>query len=258
MYNNENITAQQLCEGLAFCLFIGLSKSNKSRTFLLFIASLFVIPIAATLSRTGFALMLIQFAIFSYARLKMKGVITTAMIAVAVSAIGLVPSLGIITNSKIIDSLAERSAETAEDIRFQLWEISWEIAQENILTGVGFGNYVSDVYRYRIGEKANLGFDGFGSPHNSFIDLIWIGGIWLVLIYTFILLRALYGGIKLIKATDMDLRMMGALIISLAMGVILFSMTAQAATDKRTWLIFAIMYLWIEEGKQRQQLLGSK
>ncbi|MBK8563718.1 MAG: hypothetical protein IPN76_10345 [Saprospiraceae bacterium] len=48
MNNNENIIAHQLCEGLAFCLYIAFAKAQKMKLFLLFIAFLFLIPISAT------------------------------------------------------------------------------------------------------------------------------------------------------------------------------------------------------------------
>ncbi|MBK8563717.1 MAG: O-antigen ligase family protein [Saprospiraceae bacterium] len=195
--------------------------------------------------------MFLILSIFAFAKLKTKGLLMTLFLGVIISIVGLLPSLSFLTGSRLFESFVERSVDTSEDIRFQLWEVSWAIARENILTGIGFGNYVSDVYRYRIGENANLGFEGFGSPHNSFIDLIWIGGIWLVIIYSIILAKGLAGGIKLLRNSDMDIRAIGALVTSLITGIFLFSFTGQSATDKRTWIMLAICYLWIEEGKQR-------
>jgi O-antigen ligase len=254
MYNNENIIAQQLCEGLAFCVFVAFSKIRESRWIYLLISSLFIVPITATISRTGIALMIITIFIFAYSKLKLKGLIVSSTLLMIAFLFGLIPKISFITNNQIFQSFLERTIEANEDIRFKLWEVSWNIAKENILTGIGFGNYESEVYRYRIGENANLGFQGFGSPHNSFIDLLWIGGIWLVAVYIFIIYRAVKSGLKFIKSSNNDIRNIGALILSLITGVILFSMTGQAATDKRTWFIIAICYLWMNEADKRSQL----
>ncbi|MBK8563716.1 MAG: O-antigen ligase family protein [Saprospiraceae bacterium] len=253
MYNNENIIAHQLCEGLAFCLFTAFSKI-KLRWLFLVASLLYLIPIVSTISRTGIAIMLITILIFSYSRLQLKGLLIALSCALLVSVAGLVPNLSFLSGNKLYLSFLERSSETTEDIRFQLWRVGWNIAKENILTGVGFGNYESDSYRYRIGELANLGFDGYGSPHNSFIDLIWIGGIWLVSTYIVILYWAIQGGFRLLKSSHNEIRNIGALVLSLITGVLLFSMTGQAATDKRTWFIIAICYLWVNEADKRSQL----
>jgi O-antigen ligase len=250
MYNNENILAHQMSIGLVLALVKSAQVKFKHQNLLWFVISLiFIMPLIATVSRTGIALMLLTLGVFFYARLKVMGTFAIISLFFFAAVIGLLPDVEFLTKSKFINAFFERSTEAVDDPRFQLWQVGWNLAKDHFITGVGYANFLSTEWRNRIGQDSILGFGGFSSVHNSFIDLILIGGIWLLIVYVVLILWSLWKGAKLLRSYIPEVRLKGAAIISLIMGIVFFSMTGQAATEKKTWFIFAICYLWFDEGR---------
>jgi O-antigen ligase len=129
-----------------------------------------------------------------------------------------------------------------------------KLAKENFFTGVGFGNYSNLDWRNTVSSNHSLGFDGFGSTHNSFLDLIHIGGISLLIAYITLIGYVLRNGIKMIRSESPETRTSGALVLSSIIGIIFFSQTAQASMDKLTWFLFAVCYVWINEAKRLKSI----
>jgi O-antigen ligase len=251
MENNENVVAQQLCIGFSFILFYSLIAKRKFQSYLLIlIAIIFVIPIVSTISRTGITLMMIIAALFLYTKFSNYGWFGPTLILLTLSKFLLV-SGGIDINSiKFLAGFTERLDDASEDIRFELWALGVKLAKENFFTGIGFGNFTNNDWRDQISSNHSLGVGGFGSTHNTFLDLIHIGGIWLLMPYLGIIGWNLRKGIILLLSKNKGVNLIGALVVSNMVGILLFSQTAQAATDKLTWFLFAISFIWIKQGEK--------
>jgi O-antigen ligase len=250
MENNENTVAQQLCIGLSFIIFWAMkSKKIILKYFLWGLSAAFVIPIISTISRTGIGLMILTLLIYAYAKFKFSLRTILAISAVFFILIFFNPSFNF-SNIKYLSVLTERVDDASEDIRFELWDLGLNLAKENFFTGVGFGNFSNVDWRNTVSSTHSLGFEGFGSTHNTFLDLIHIGGIWLLLPYLAMIGIILINGIKMINSNLETIRTSGALVLSSVIGVVLFSQTAQAAMDKLTWFLFAVCYVWINEAKK--------
>jgi O-antigen ligase len=254
MENNENTVAQQLCIGLSFILFVAFKRQHKIvRTLLLILAAFYIIPILSTISRTGISLMVIT--IFLYIYVKYKSSSNALLFFSFILGGGLIYFKVIdFENIKYFSIITERVDDASDDIRFELWDLGLKLAKENFFTGVGFGNYSNLDWRNTVSSNHSLGFDGFGSTHNSFLDLIHIGGISLLIAYITLIGYVLRNGIKMIRSESPETRTSGALVLSSIIGIIFFSQTAQASMDKLTWFLFAVCYVWINEAKRLKSI----
>lgn len=251
MENNENIIAQQLCIGLSFTLFFTLYVKNKLLTILLFSAALiYIYPIVSTISRTGIFLMFITVALFVYVKIRNLGgflsLITLTSMVVLFLLLGGID----INRINFLDGFTSRLDDVSEDSRFELWDLGIQLAKDNFFTGIGFGNFTNEDWRDQISSNHSLGYGGFGSTHNTFLDLIHIGGIGLLLPYLAMIGWNIKKGISLFRTKNKELNKIGALILSNMIGILLFSQTAQAATDKLTWFLFAISFIWIKRSER--------
>jgi O-antigen ligase len=251
MENNENTVAQQLCIGLSFILFFTSYVKNKLLSYLLFFAALFFVnPIVSTISRTGILLMFITFALFAYAKIRNLGGIGPLLILMSIILIFLLLGGIDINRISFLAGFTSRLDETSEDIRFELWDLGIQLARDNFFTGVGFGNFTNQDWRNQISSNHSLGYGGFGSTHNTFLDLIHIGGIGLLLPYLAIIGWNIKKAVTLFRTKNKELNKIAALVLSNMIGVLLFSQTAQAATDKLTWFLFAISFIWIKQSEK--------
>jgi O-antigen ligase len=250
MENNENIMSQQLCIGLSFILYIAFnSKLKNVRNLLFILASVYIIPILSTISRTGISLAAITLLLFIYVKFKSSS-ITSFFFTFILGGVLIFSYVIDSENFNYINILTERVDDASEDIRFELWDLGIKLALDNFFTGVGFGNFSSMDWRNTVSSTHTLGSDGFGSTHNTFLDLIHIGGIWLLIAYITLIGYILRNGIKMILSVSSEIRTCGALVLSNIIGIIFFSQTAQASMDKLTWFLFAVCYVWINEVKK--------
>jgi O-antigen ligase len=250
MENNENIVAQQLCLGFSFFLFYGFTLTNRKIKTILFVCSaFFIIPALATISRTGAGLLVFIILIFSFARFKFFGLGVALFFTLIAVLSGSIFFQINFDNSRIYSSFMDRIDETGEDARFDLWDLGIKLAKENFFTGVGFGNFSNIEWRNNMASNHYLGFGEFGSTHNTFLDLIHIGGIWLLIPYLVIIIFLVTKGVNLLFLNDNFDRFRGAIIVSCLTSIILFSQTGQAAMDKLTWFQFAFCYILLESKK---------
>jgi O-antigen ligase len=194
--------------------------------------------------------MFITFALFAFALLRNLGGIWPLLILMSIILIFLLLGGIDINRISFLAGFTSRLDESSEDIRFELWDLGIQLARDNFFTGVGFGNFTNIDWRNQISSNHSLGYGGFGSTHNTFLDLIHIGGIGLLLPYLAIIGWNIKKAITLFRTKDKQLNKIGALVLSNMIGVLLFSQTAQAATDKLTWFLFAISFIWIKQSEK--------
>jgi O-antigen ligase len=264
--HNQNTLAFLMCIGVSFIFYYYHSaKNRKIKTGYLLLIAFLVVPILSTISRTGIVLLFITIFINIYfvTGLNKKIAIVLAGILIVLSS-SLVLSL-FETDLPYFQQFSERSTEAEQDSRIRLWSIGGKLANENLFTGVGFNNFYNDDWRRSVG-LVNTGFDvnrGQAydysvSVHNSFLDLILIGGIFLLIPYVFIILNLCYNSFRLFKLPQKEPKVVGAFILSTVIGIILFSFTGQAATFKFTWYLFAVNYYFIYLYLKKDISAGSK
>ncbi len=251
--HNQNNLAFLMCIGVSFIFYYYHSAKNPKYKFgYLLLILILVIPILSTISRTGIILLFITIFInvyFVFDLNKKIAIILAAILIILSSTI----VLSVLENDlPYFQQFSDRTIEAEQDSRIDLWLIGGELANENLFTGVGFNNFYDDDWRKSVGLVAT-GFDESTgkvtnvavSIHNSFLDLILIGGIFLLIPYIFIILNLCYNSFRLFKLPQKEPKVAGAFILSITIGIVLFSFTGQAATFKFTWYLFAINYYFI-------------
>ena len=98
--------------------------------------------------------------------------------------------------------------------RLQMWGTTWNLAQDNLLLGVGAGNWRIAIIPY---YKLNFGatYQNWQRPHNDFLWVLTEKGIVGLLLYFLLFLIVVVYSIKvLFKENDNDKRLLTILMIS--------------------------------------------
>jgi O-antigen ligase len=250
--HNENMLGQVLNIGLVLAFynyFVNL-KNRKSIIYLLSVL-LFIVPIFATISRTSIAVLILSFSFFIFAYFYgVKRVIFILFIFLFLITQYFLES-SIFQKTELSSQFIERTSNSFDDERADLWDIGIRIALDNAFTGIGFSNFNDENWRLQVGlffgiSKPNMEMGYIpASIHNSYIDLFLIGGIYLLLIYLIILLYLFVKSFKLLFSVNVDMRFIGALCLSLTLNVFSFSFTGQGATEKISWFLIGIAYAFL-------------
>jgi len=260
--HNQNTLSFLMCIGVSFIFFFyHSSKNRKIKTVYLLLIFMLIIPILSTISRTGIVLLIITLVINIYFVKQFNKKITIVLASVIIGLTSTVVFSVLDIQLPYFQQFSDRTAAAEQDSRIKLWSIGGKLASDNLFTGVGFNNFKSDEWRKSVGLIAT-GFDESTgkledysiSIHNSFLDLILIGGIFLVMPYCFIILNLCYNGYKLLRIPQKEPNFLGAFILSTTIGIILFSFTGQAATFKFTWYLFAVNYYLIYQYAKKYNL----
>jgi O-antigen ligase len=253
--NNENILAGLLVFSYSISLFYyNKEKILKERLKYLFISLVHIVPLLETGSRSGFLILVISTICVLFVRIPIR--FRKIFIFLSILIIAIVSTIGISIQDS--DSVFSRFKNLGEDDRFAIWSVANNLILNNLLTGVGFGNFnnedwriANDLFFIRPGSAPNLVNFNALSLHNSFLDLILIGGIWLLIPYLLIILNLILKSMKFIFSVNKDLQKLGAFILPIVLGIFIFSFGGQGATDKYTWFQFGICYLLIWQAKSR-------
>jgi O-antigen ligase len=260
--HNQNALAHLISIGVSFILYFYFTIQSKiKKRNLLFLVGLLVLPLLSTVSRTGITILLITIFIYIYFTKDVKNKVAIIFISLFILLSGTLVISFLADKIPYVQQFLDRTNEAEEDDRIKLWAIGGKLAKENLFTGVGFNEFYSEDWRQSVGLVRNDTDEYSGrtivsslSIHNSFLDLILIGGIFLASIYISILLNLLFIGYKLFNIPNIESKASGAFILSTTIGIILYSYTGQAATYKYTWYLLAInYYLFYKNTKIRQQ-----
>lgn len=264
--HNQNTLAFLMCIGVSFTFYYYHSAKNSKYKFAyLLLILILIIPILSTISRTGIILLFITIFVNIYFVTGTDKKIAIVLAGILILLSGTLVLSLLETDIPYFQQFSDRTTEAEQDSRIRLWLIGGKLANENLFTGVGFNNFYNDEWRKSVG-LVETGFDESTgkladysvSIHNSFLDLILIGGIFLLIPYVFIILNLCYNSFKLFKLPQKQSKAAGAFILSTASGIILFSFTGQAATFKFTWFLFAIDYYFIYLYLEKNISAGSK
>lgn len=251
--HNQNTLAFLMCIGVSFLFFYYHSgKNSKYKYGYLLLILILIIPILSTISRTGIILLFITIFINIYFVLGVRKKVAIVLLGILILLSSTLVLSLLESNLPYFQQFSDRTTEAEQDSRIRFWLIGVKLANENFFTGVGFNNFYNDDWRKSVGlvargfdESAGKVTDYSVSIHNSFLDLILIGGIFLLIPYVFIILNLCYNSFRLFKLPQKEPKVAGAFILSITIGIFLFSFTGQAATFKFTWYLFAINYYFI-------------
>jgi O-antigen ligase len=249
--HNENQIAEILCLGLFFSFYhFKLEISKKNRLIYIFIMLMLITPILATVSRTGISLLGLFIVIFIFDTFKLKSGVFVFVLLLSIIFLGNLLIGKIAESNKYIELFVERSNEAKDDERVHLWEDGIKAAKSNFLFGVGFNNYSNEHWRrnnglvfQKIDGNTGLLVTSPASVHNSFIDLILIGGIFLLISYLLILFTYINKSIRLINSKNNLNKIISKLVLLIVISVFLFSFFGQSASSKITWFQLAICSL---------------
>jgi O-antigen ligase len=157
--------------------------------------------------------------------------------------------------SEYVKLYVERSSDSKNDERGDLWNISLNLAKDNFFTGVGFDRFYDENWRRSVGLYYQIYDSELGgyysqsvSVHNSYLDLIMIGGVWLLFYFNYLFYYPLKNAVQFLRIVN--LQYTGLLILILLLNVVLFSFTGQGATQKITWLLIGLSYFLIDANKR--------
>lgn len=252
MKHNENYLAQFLNIGFSFSLIKYVLTGNKREKRKYLIGTiLHVAPIIATVSRTGITLMIFTFVFILWNKFEKRARYLLVTYATLFVLIGGSVFTQLLNRNEFVKLYFERTSEAKEDERGNLWDISIGLAKENLFTGTGFDRFYDFDWRKSVGlyfeqydDETKSVHTGLISVHNSFIDLVLIGGIWLLIAFLLILYFPISNGTKLLFYPDYKL--IGAFVLVLMINVIAFAFTGQGATQKITWFLIGICYFEID------------
>ena len=105
-------------------------------------------------------------------------------------------------------------------VRGYYWRAGIEMFRDNLLTGVGLDSYLTHFYQYReSGYPTNYGFEiSSSNAHNTIIQMLATGGIFVGLSYFVLLAYVLYCGFKLINAVDEQYKGISILLVTAWIG----------------------------------------
>lgn len=260
--NNENILAGFLVFSYCLALYrFSLASKFKEKVKYLFFAAIHFPPVIATGSRSGFIILAVATLCVIFIRIPLKFRKVSFILGILFALF--IASTGIIVQDS--DSVISRFKTLSEDDRFAIWSIAKNLVVNNLFTGGGFGNFndedwrlANDLFVTRPGVKPNTTTFITLSFHNSFLDLIFIGGIWLLTPYLLIIFNLVFRSLKFLLSKDHDLQRLGAFILSVVTGIFIFSFGGQGATDKYTWFQFGICYLLIRQANEVAKLKRNR
>ena len=105
-------------------------------------------------------------------------------------------------------------------VRGYYWRAGIEMFRDNLLTGVGLDSYLTHFFQYReSGYPTNYGFEiSSSNAHNTIIQMLATGGIFVGLSYFVLLAYVLYCGFKLINAVDEQYKGISILLVTAWIG----------------------------------------
>jgi O-antigen ligase len=254
--HNENYLSQLLNIGLAFSLYKYFQSSgNLAKRVYLFSSISHILPIFSTGSRTGITLMIITLLIIFWNSI---GIIARFIFIVGIFIFFILDSTYITqlsNKSEYVKLFVDRASDSKNDERGDLWNISLNLAKDNFFTGVGFDRFYDENWRRSVGLYYEIYDSELGryysqsmSVHNSYLDLIMIGGVWLLFYFNYLFYYPLKNAVQFLRIGN--LKYTGLLILILLLNVVMFSFTGQGATQKITWLLIGVSYFLIDSNKR--------
>lgn len=251
--DNPNLTSNLLLIGAAVSLyFMSVTDGGKKRMFLA-LSLIHAIPIYFTFSRTGIVVLVViflnTFFYLSRARFVLNAIFIGVILFFAVSY-----QILEVSNIKGLSFIIERFGQSTERReRAVLWEAASTEIGKNLLLGVGLKNYNDPEWKIAHGLSGEL-YSSRGpvtvaaSVHNSFLELMLLGGLPLFLLYLFILGYIAYRSSRYMAQLKFSRpSRIFLLTLNFFWIIFFFSLTGQASYQKHTWWMIAVSFLYFDK-----------
>ena len=263
--HDPNIVCYNMLFGYIFKLYYFKFQNYKllSKYVLIFAISIFyLIPIIATVSRTGIIAFLMIFIIYIFYAEQKKyfRLITLALTFIIFNVFTI--NITNIQNIQNIQNLTER-LNIDDNGRTVFLQSSLNIIKNNFFFGVGlskFGNeqwrIKNNFYRYSYGVPIKT------SSHNGMLDMMMIGGIFYFLSFLYILFYPWYKiqrskRLFLLSSAD-EFYFDRFLAITISLTFVVINLTYSSYMSKIAWLAVTILYvfpIWEKPNKVKRNIL---
>lgn len=155
------------------------TERDRAKVIIGGLAGIALLPILAVVgSRMGFALSIIAFAASLFivarknSRIRMRAArYRTYLITAGGAVLVMLLALG----AQVSSAVAGATTVSSSEIRFTIWQASWDVLKTYFPAGAGFGSF-ADVYK--AGEPlATLEPSYINHAHNDFIEIVMDGGV---------------------------------------------------------------------------------
>lgn len=230
-FNNPNLYALIMIVLLPlglYCLLTAQTKNARILHTILMIVGF--IGMLFTFSRGGylaFLLMVAVFGILNFSKSKLSRWILLILCALTACFI-LIPN-------PFMDRLSTISFDDLSiSLRFTSWRVTWHAIKEQPI-GYGIGSFnVMEMLR-------NNGIYNIPHCHNVILELFAEGGIVTILIYTIMFFQVFIANIKLHRSNNPDGSMLGATLLAIACGFMLFGMADFPMSTPKAILTFCLI-----------------
>lgn len=98
--------------------------------------------------------------------------------------------------------------------RIKIWEATWDLSQDNLVFGVGAGNWkIAVIPYYTVNHQSK--YKNWHRPHNDFLWVLSEKGVLGLVLYLLLFLTVMFYGFKILfKETDKDKLLITALLLS--------------------------------------------
>jgi O-antigen ligase len=169
--------------GLAVSLFLHLKQHYAYRATLLFIIIILLVALLLTFSRSGYIMLAV---VLGFIALLKSRILLVLGLVLAVVTVLTVPRV----QTRLVGAL---QVDASAQPRIISWQNSWQIAQDNLLVGVGFNTYRYAQDRYGIVTVDKSGNAGAGADSSwlfilattgvvglaffvaNYLGLLWVG-----------------------------------------------------------------------------------
>ncbi len=230
-FNNPNLYALIMVILLPLGLYCLLTAQTKNarilHTVLLIIG---FIGMLFSFSRGGylsFLLMLVVFGILNFSRSKLSRWILL-IICVITACFILIPN-------PFMNRLSTISFDDLSiSLRFKSWQLTWEaIKEQPIGYGIGSFNIMQMLRSQSIHDIPHC--------HNIILELFAEGGIVAIMIFTVMFFQVFISNIKLHRSKNPDGSMLGATLLAIACGFMLFGMADFPLSTPKAILVFCLI-----------------
>lgn len=252
--DNPNLTSNLLLIGAAISLYFMVINEAVTKKWMYFgLAVLHAVPIYFTFSRTGIIVLVIIFLNTFFYMGRARFILNSIFIGVILS-FAITYQVLEFSNIKGVNFVMDRFGQATEHTeRAVLWEAATAEINKNLLLGVGLKDYNDPEWKIEHGLSGEL-FSTRGpvtvaaSVHNSFLELLLLGGIPLFLLYTFIIFYIAYKSFRYLAEFKFARPSKIFLLTFNFFWIILFfSLTGQASYQKHTWWMIGLCFLFFDK-----------
>ncbi len=258
--NHKNLFSHILLLSLPFTIFNAYKQIGKLKYFSLFVLFITLLQIVIILTRSTWItlifILLSTFIVYLIFRKKLGiKIFSKSIISKLIPLIALVIICSYFVISTYdnynsfnfrLKSLKNFRSQNIQK-RIYLWENTFKMIDDNLISGVGSGNWKIHIPKYaKDGKHNNYGEIRYQTPHNDYLSIFAENGIFGMLLYISIFIFGIYYCIRIVlKAKNKDDKIFALLIFGGVIGYISISMFSAAKEYFETLFFLSIMLSFV-------------